>query len=152
MDSLLNQKVAVLHNLEHVLELARTRVKVLQVDQHWILAHLARAEGELAELLRVTNRLLPGPDLKGGDFSLCNGARLYLEASTPGQAEPISGPKKMRLVNLAHPLVLNLALVVGRDASLAAYLLGRAVLLESGLPAERKLLEAAVKLRRSTWG
>ena len=46
----------------------------------------------------------------------------------------------------------DLAEIVRHDRSLAAYLLGRAVLLESGQNSERSMLEAAFKLRRATWG
>lgn len=152
VESLLEQGVVVLPDQPEVLRLARLKVQPVPVRENWFLARAAAAEGDLEALLGVATRLLPGPRLQGGIFEHCGprGQCLSLMADTPGQAEPVSGSKKHRLINLEHPMVEDLAGVVRHDASLAGYLLGRAVLLESGQNAERKMLEAAFKLRRSS--
>lgn len=148
VESLLEQRIAVLPNRHHVLSLARLRVQPLPVDETWFLARPAEAEGGLARLISTANRLLRGPKLQPAEFTQ---SRISLPASTPGQAETFAGKKKFRLINVKHPLVRDLAEVVQHDPSLAAYLLGRAVLLENGQNAERQILEGAFKLRRAAW-
>ncbi len=142
--------MAVLTGESWPLELARQFLDVPLAEERWFLAQPLRPEGELAQLLEVTNQLLPGPNLHGGDFSWCGrlSSRVSVMCSNPGQAEPVGKGRKLTLVNLRHPLVEDLSRVVVRDPSLAGYLLGRAVLLENGRRLERQLLQAAVKRRQ----
>jgi hypothetical protein len=152
IESLMSQRVAVLTGeAPWPLELARQFFQVPLAEEHWFLAQPLEPGADLAQLLEVANRLLPGPRLQGGDFSQCGrlASRVSLTCSTPGRAEPVGKGGKQVLVNLQHPLVEDLSRVVTRDPSLAGYLLGRAVLLETGRKLERQLLQAAIKRRQS---
>ncbi len=150
VESLLSQNIAVLPNKSHVLALARKRVKPLPVDETWFLATPVDSEGALGDLLAMAARMLPGQKLQGASFDCCGhrGGQVSLPSSTPGQAEEFAGNKKLRLINVQHTLVQDLVRVVRHDAPLAAYLLSRAVQLESsGEPND--LLVSAFKLRRA---
>lgn len=152
VESLRSQNIAILPDQAHVVSLARLRVPVVPAEEGWFLARESPLEGPLEHLLSTASRLLGGQALRGGDLELCSGeARsLSLLASTPGRAEPWKGTRKLRLVNLSHPLVQDLAELAGHDLSLASYLLARALLLQSGGQGERQALEVAIKLRRAT--
>lgn len=153
-ESLRSQKIVVLPNQSQVLSLARLLVPVVHAEEGWFLARETPVEGPVAKLLATTSRLVGGPPLRGGDLEHCGreARSLSLPSSTPGRAEPWKGRKNLRMVNLAHPLVQDLAWLAAHDLSLASYLLARALLLQTGAPRERQALEGAIKLRRAAWG